>query len=288
MKRAFLPWVVSLAGISVAAQDADVPVFSTSIDVVRVDVSVTRDGKPVEHLKAADFEVRDNGVVQEVSVVGGEDKHVHAVLALDTSSSVSGPPLKHLKAAAHAFVDVLGPEDAVSLITFSDQVQVRVTPDEPRQRAHEVVERAEAHLTTALYDATYAALAMADPVRGRPLVLIFSDGEDVGSWLKPEKVLRVAEASELVAHVVLAHREGADVPFLSELSAATGGEEWRADYGELKDVLLNALEEFRARYTLQYTPAGASRDGWHKLQVRVPRTEARVKARKGYWQGRPR
>jgi Ca-activated chloride channel family protein len=279
--------VLWLAARGLAAQE-DVPVFSTSIDVVRVDVSVTRDGTPVEGLKAADFEVKDNGVVQDVSLVGGENKPVHAVLALDTSSSVAGEPLQHLKAAAHAFVDVLRPEDAVSLLTFSDRVQMRVTPDESRRRAHEVVESAEAHHTTALYDATYAALTMADPVRGRPLVLVFSDGEDVGSWLRPEKVVRVAEASELVAHVVLAHREGADVPFLNELSAATGGEEWRADYGELKEVLLNALEEFRARYTLQYTPAGASRDGWHKLQVRLPHTEARIKARKGYWQGKPR
>ena len=279
-------YALCLAARGLGAQD--VPVFSASIDVVRVDVSVTRDGNPVEGLKAEDFDVRDNGIPQEVSLVGGGDKPVHAVLALDTSSSVSGQPLEDLKAAAHAFIDVLRPEDAVSLLTFSDRVQMRVTPDESRQRAHEVVERAEAHLTTALYDATYAALTMADPVRGRPLVLIFSDGEDVGSWLRPDKVLRVAEASELVAHVVLARREGAEVPFLNELSAVTGGEEWRAEYTELKEVLLRALEEFRARYTLQYTPAGASHDGWHRLQVRLPHTEARVRARKGYWQGNPR
>jgi len=37
----------------------DVPIFSSGIEVVRVDVSVLRDGKLVEGLQAGDFEVRD-------------------------------------------------------------------------------------------------------------------------------------------------------------------------------------------------------------------------------------
>jgi hypothetical protein len=44
-----------LAAAGASAQD--VPVFSTSLEVVRVDVSVMRDGKLVEGLQASDFEV---------------------------------------------------------------------------------------------------------------------------------------------------------------------------------------------------------------------------------------
>jgi VWFA-related protein len=273
---------------STHAWPQDFPVFSSSIEVVRVDVSVTRDGQPVEGLKAADFEVRDNGILQAVSVVGGFDKPVDAVLALDVSNSVAGQPLQHLKTAAHALVDVLRPEDAVSLLTFSDRIQLRVSPADSHERAHAVIDGTEAQLTTALYDATYAALTTADPARGRPLVLIFSDGQDVGSWLKPEQVLRVAEASELVVHAVLSRREGTEVVFLRDLVASTGGQEWRADFGELRDVLLRALDEFRCRYTLQYERQGATADGWHKLQVDVRAPGAKIRARKGYWQRTPR
>ena len=279
--------VGSLPGVERRLGSGALPVFSSSIEVVRVDVSVTRDGRPVEGLKASDFEVRDNGVLQAVEIVGGADKPVDAVLALDVSTSVAGPPLRHLKAAAHALVDVLRPEDAVSLLTFSDRVQLRVSPADSRERAHEVIDGTEAQLTTALYDATYAALATADPARGRPLVLIFSDGQDVGSWLKPEQVLRVAEASELVVHAVLSRREETEVAFLRDLVASTGGQDWRTDFGELKDVMLRALDEFRSRYTLQYERHGATADGWHKLQVRVNVPRAEVRARKGYWQRTP-
>jgi len=281
-----LAWALCL--VSSDAWSQDLPVFPSSIEMVRVDVSVTRDGRPCEGLKASDFEVRDNGALQAVGIVGGADKKIDAVVALDVSTSVAGPSLLHLKAAAHALVDVLRPEDAVSLLTFSDRIQLRISPADSRERVHEIIDGTEAQHTTALYDATYAALTTTDPARGRPLVLIFSDGEDVGSWLKPEQVLRVAEASELVAHAVLSRREEAEVAFLRDLVASTGGQEWRADFGELRDVMLRALDEFRSRYTLQYERHGATADGWHKLQVRVKAPGAVVRARKGYWQRAPR
>ncbi|HYN02746.1 MAG TPA: VWA domain-containing protein [Vicinamibacteria bacterium] len=286
MKGWVLAWVLCLAPSQAWSQD--LPVFPSSIEVVRVDVSVTRGGRAGEGLKAADFEVRDNGVLQAVDIVGGADKPIDAVLALDVSSSVAGQRLQQLKTATHALVDVLRPEDAVTLLTFSDRIQLRVSPAESRARAHEIIDRTEAQLTTALYDAAFAALTTTDPLRGRPLVLIFSDGRDVGSWLRPDQVLRVAEASELVVHAVLSRREGTEVPFLRDLVASTGGQEWRADLGELRDVMLRALDEFRSRYTLQYERHGVAADGWHDLQVRVNLPGAAVRARKGYWQRAPR
>jgi VWFA-related protein len=287
VKRAACVWVLSVMGSVVSAQN--VPVFSTGVEVVRVDVSVLRDGKLVEGLQAGDFEVRDNGVLQTVEIVGdprggagGESKPVDVVLALDVSDSVRGEPLKQLKAAAHALVDVLRPEDSFSLLTFSSRVRLAVSPADSRERAHEVIEATQAQLTTSLYDAAFAAVATADPSRGRPLALVLSDGKDHGSWLKPEQVLRAAEGSELVVHVVFTRQAGGEQDFLRELAGTTGGEEWRADYGQLRDVLLRALEEFRSRYTLRYDRQGVARAGWHEFDIRVHRSGVRVRARSGY------
>ncbi len=287
MRRAAGVGILCVTATVVAAQD--VPVFPSRIEVVRMDVSVLRDGKLVEGLQAGDFEVRDNGVLQTVEIVGdprgaagGVGKPADVVLALDVSDSVRGEPLERLKAAAHAFVDVLRPEDSFSLLTFSSRVRLAVSPADSRARVHEVIEATRAHLTTSLCDAAFAAVVTGDASRGRPLALILSDGQDHGSWLKPEQVLRAAEGSELVVHVVLTRQTGSEPAILRDLAASTGGEVWRADYGQLRDVLSKALEEFRSRYTLRYERRGVARAGWHAFEVRVRRSGVRVRARSGY------
>jgi hypothetical protein len=49
-------------------------------------------------------------------------------------------------------------------------------------------------------------------------------------------------------------------------------------------IFLRVLEEFRHRYLVSYTPRGVSKDGWHRLSVRVKRSGP-VKARPGYVAG---
>jgi VWFA-related protein len=279
-------WAVALCLTAVPSSAQEVPVFSTGTEVVRLDVAAIRDGKPVAGLHAADFEVRDNGVVQTVEVIGdadgSPDKPVDAVLALDVSDSVRGESLVQLKAAAHGFVDLLRPEDSFSLLTFSSRVRLVVSPSDSRAHAHEVIETTRAQLTTALYDAAFAAVVVPDARRGHPLALVLSDGEDRGSWLKGEQVLRAAEGEELVVHVVFTGTRGNQPPFLSDLAATTGGQVWRADYGQLRDVLRSAVEEFRSRYTLRYERKGVKRAGWHELDIRVRQPGIKVRARNGY------
>ena len=208
---------------------------------------------------------------------------IDVLLALDVSQSVEGEPLRQLKAAAHTLVDALRPDDSLSLLTFSSRVRLAVSPGDSRARAHEVIEGTRAQLTTSLYDGAFAAIATADPSRGRPLALVLSDGTDHGSWLAPERVLRAAQRSDqLVVHVVQTHQARSEPVFLRELATLTGGEVWRADFGRLGEALLKALEEFRARYTLGYTRQGVLPSEWHDLDIRVRKGGARVRARSGY------
>ena len=54
---------------------------------------------------------------------------------------------------------------------------------------------------------------------------------------------------------------------------------------DLSAVFRSILDEFRYRYLITYTPAHVAKDGWHKLEVKVNRAGARVKARPGYQAG---
>src|SRR5688500_19841367 len=80
------------------------PRFPTGVEAIRVDVLVTDDGRPVAGLGPGDFEVRDNGVVQDVAFVRSEKLPVNLILALDASASVSGEPLDRLRSAGRALL----------------------------------------------------------------------------------------------------------------------------------------------------------------------------------------
>lgn len=274
---------LALALLMAPAQAADVPVFSSSVELVRMDVSVTRDGVAVTGLEAEDFVVRDQGTPRKIEIIEGGEKRVHAVLVLDTSSSLLGAPLGHLKKAARAFVDLLHDDDSLTLLTFSDRIELRAGPDDARDHVREVIDATEARLTTSLVDAAFAAITVTDPTRGRPLVLLFSDGQDVGSWLPARRVLQAARSSEVVVHVVASRREGTDVDFLRDLATATGGQLWIAEHRELEEALPRALDEFRSRYTIQFPAGDETRTGWHEVDVRLRKGHASVRSRRGYW-----
>ncbi len=96
--------------------------FSSRTLGVRVDVLVTDGRNPVAGLTAADFELRDNGILQTIDVVDTSDIPVNAILALDTSASTAGQRQKDLVAAGEALLDGLKGDDRAALTAFSHAV----------------------------------------------------------------------------------------------------------------------------------------------------------------------
>ena len=120
---------------------------------------------------------------------------------------------------------------------------------------------------------------------GRALLIIFSDGVDTASWLSADAVLDIAKRSDVVAYAV-AVRSAEKPDFLRDLTALTGGRLFEVEKAtNLSTIFLTMLEEFRQRYLVSYTPRGVTKDGWHRLEVRVKHRGAIVKARPGYLAG---
>src|SRR6185436_8136424 len=101
-------------------------VFRSGIEVVELDVSVTRGGQPVQGLTARDFALTDNGVAQDVDSVMLDRLPLSVTLVLDTSTSVAVDRLAHLVQAGDGLVSALRPDDRVALVTFSHLVDLRV------------------------------------------------------------------------------------------------------------------------------------------------------------------
>lgn len=282
-----------------AAVADEPPRFAVETRVVHLDVHVSRDGRPVDGLRAADFDVRDDGRPREVALVGRGNASIQAVLLLDTSGSVAGARLERLRSAARAFLDGLDGADQVALATFSSDARLVAPAGSSRAELRRALDGLAGGGGTALFDAVGAALRLGDPRRGRPVLVVFSDGENLLSWLTPDKVLAVARDSETSVYVVQSERgarawndptlpagrrQVGDAPeFLSDLAAETGGRVWRTSEAGLEQAFLDALAEVKSRYLLRFEVDDGARAGWHRLEVRLRRGKGAVRARRGYW-----
>ncbi len=275
--------------------------FRSGVTLVRVDVSVTRDGIPVSGLTAANFELRDNGVRQRIDRVLAEEVPLAASLVLDSSKSVAGVDLQHLKSAANAFLDGLAKTDQAALIGFSHQVVLRQPLTSDFGSIRRAIDGVAGAGSTALVDALYAAIRLRDAANDRAVAVVFSDGLDNMSWLTPSEVVEAARRSDVIVYAVARARGGAGTAkfdldderffenaLLKNLAHQTGGRvynAWGSD--KLKDVFVHALREIRARYVLAYYPEGVDRAGWHKLDVRLKDARGDVRARPGYFAATP-
>lgn len=275
--------IVAVLGTTATAQQ---PTFSSRVDAVRVDVLVTDRGQVVRGLRPQDFELKDEGVLQDVDFVSLEQLPLNVILGLDVSKSVSGERLTHLRSAGDALLQRLTGGDRAALLTFSHVVRLRheLTSDIPRLR--QALAEVNPSGQTALVDGTSGAIALAGSDVGRSLLIVFSDGVDTASFLTPAAVLQSARRSDVVVYGV-AMRNRITPVFLKDLGELTGGALLEIESTrDLSQTFLRILEEFRQRYLLSFSPRGVSSTGWHRLDVRVKGRRVSVNARAGYQAGR--
>ncbi len=295
----------TLIAVSLAVSQSTVQQFRSGVEVVTVDVLVTQGGRALSGLRANDFELRDNGIVQEIDSVTVDETPVSMLLALDTSNSVEGATLSHLKRAAIAAVDSLTTRDRAAIVTFADAVTLRADWSPPSTAMRNAITAAAARGATSLYDAAYAALTLKDNLPGRrSFVLLFSDGGDTSSWLPARALMERARRSDAVVYVVtrrpprpdvrLEYRSGIELwtentasqsarPAMLEVANITGGHisiAERAD--ELSDLFSAIVMQFRSRYVLTYRPQRVVAGGWHTIDLRLKSGKATITARRGY------
>jgi Ca-activated chloride channel homolog len=271
--------------VSSSLRAAQQPAFSTRVESVRVDVLVLDNGRPVRGLAAADFDIADNGVPQQVDLVSFEQIPLNVVLALDMSDSLAGERLAQLQDASRAVLDGLTKDDQAALVTFSNVVALGSPLSKDVGIARRALFDAHGFGDTSLVDGVYAAMMVGESDVGRALLIVFSDGLDTSSWLSADAVLDLARRSDVVAYSAAIGSVGG-APFLRELSALTGGTLHKVESTkDLRATFLGILDEFRHRYVVSYTPRAVARDGWHRLDVRVKNRRATIKARLGYLAG---
>lgn len=261
---------------------------SVAVQVVQVNASVTdRDGRFVPGLTASQFRMREDGRPQKIEHFASEEAPLEIVVAMDISGSMEAA-LGDLKEAVRQFLVKLRPTDRVTLVAFNDDMFVltrRETSPETRLKA---IERLTAWGGTTLYDVIIRSLDLVSRQPGRRSLVVFSDGEDQSSqasFATVDRALKGSDATLFMVGLGRGRQESNLRETLEALAEPTGGRALFADRpSDLGKTFADLLNELTRQYLIGYESTNLARDGgWRAIELDLPDTRYRVRARKGYF-----
>jgi len=262
-------------------------------------VTVTDEhGAPIGGLTKENFVLKEDNLEQKIAVFDKESAlPLSIALTIDTSLSTRHDlPLEQASAKRFAHA-ILRPVDALSVYGFS-QVARESTPGYTAdlKRIDEAIDHIHLGESTAMYDAIYVVSRALDHRKGRKVIVLITDGEDVDSKIEYKEALRAAEEAEALIYSVIivpieasAGREIGGEHALIQLSEDTGGKYYYAtSAAQLDDAFKKISDELRTQYLLAYYPSQrTSFSEFRRIGVKVtgvPEAAAyRVRHRAGYY-----
>jgi hypothetical protein len=200
--------VGAIAGVLVTAASAVIArqqVFRAGVDVVIVDVAVTRNNRPVDGLTATDFVLTDNGVPQQILDVSRESVPIDLTLIADMSGG--GLQQGAVVRGVNRVREQLRPGDRVRILTFRATLQEVVAMTDPQSLAPfrgqaGKMEAFGPSAPTACYDAVALSIATPPAVGRRQVAILFSSGRDTVSFIDKATALDVVRRSSTALFVV--------------------------------------------------------------------------------------
>lgn len=194
----------------------DVPL---GVDVDLSGVTVTVDG---QSFGATATPAADQSAVQRT-----------AVLAIDTSDSMSGAKFTAAKAAASTFLQTVPADVSVGIVTFDSGVDDVLAPTRDRAQAAQVLAGLSLGRGTRLYDGVLGAITAAGGT-GPRTVLVLSDGADTSSDSSLQNVATAVRRADVSVDVVALDRSPRSLDALRTLAA--GGQVVGSDASALTEA----------------------------------------------------
>jgi Ca-activated chloride channel homolog len=301
---------VAVHGTGAQEPQSQTPIFrGVPTESVPVFVTVTdRDGRLVPALTREDFEIRDEGKPQPITLFDDTPRPIRLVVMLDVSGSMLGN-LPLLRGATEQLIKRLTPEDGARVGTFGHDVTISPTfttdaAELRRALPTEISENAPTPLWRSL-DTAIAALS--EVKEQRRVVLVLSDGGDSGminfkqGFFSQAEVIDRARREDVMIYAVgmrprrqvppggfsggnLQAMLSADLPDpgLAKVAEETGGGYTEIRAGQdLVAEFARVADELHSQYTLGFEPP--RRDGKkHDIDVKLKKGGLKPRARKDY------
>jgi Ca-activated chloride channel family protein len=314
-------WVaVAMAALAAAAPAAmDVPAqnpppqqpptFRAGTRTVMVPAVVTDEsGAFVRDLTRSQFEVRDNGQVQDITFFDRQVMPIAAVMLIDGSASMLAS-LDDSIEAANEFILRMLPGDRLRLGSFSECDRFKLQPEFTGDRdallgylANEFNIRVGRR--TCLWDAMGEAIAALAGTEGRRVLIVISDGVDTWSFRSFEDVRVSASRRDVAvyfARLVPLDRAGQIVEMtkgrdgtspgqrtpmpidaFETLARDTGGQFIRLEEQWVSQTPFTEIAlDLHSQYVLGFTPRVLD-NKTHEIDVRVSQRGLKVRARKSF------
>ena len=270
------------------------PTFKAGVDISTFGVTVTdRKGNIVTDLYRDDFEIVEDGRTQALQYFargeGESSPAMHLGLMLDASGSMQND-MKLAQSAAIKFLNMLPAAEDITLVDFDTKVRITRYPQRDFARLVERIRMRKPDGWTALYDALGTYLDGAEQQEGRKILVMYTDGGDTRSALRFGETLDLLKASHVTVYAIgLVDNAGSARSQLQmtlrQIAETTGGQAFfPTAMKEVESAYEKVLAEINGQYHLGYISTNTAADGaWRKVEIKVKRSDLRVRTRKGYF-----
>jgi Ca-activated chloride channel homolog len=270
--------------------------IDVSVDMVVLHATVQNSrGVLVSGLGKEDFQVYEDGVLQQINHFSHEDIPVTVGLVVDNSGSMRTKRSEVISAAL-VFARSSNSDDQVFVTSFNEHVSFGLPPDmlftDEAAQLRVALSKIDADGMTALYDAVAAALEhLKKGNRDKKVLLVVSDGGDNASKHKLSQIVAMANRSEAIIYAIGVFEEedrDRNPGVLKRLAKATGGEAFLPkSLMEVVPICERIARDIRNQYTLAYVPTNQRQDGlFRSIQVKARPSSGRrlmVRTRAGYY-----
>jgi Ca-activated chloride channel homolog len=277
--------------------------FSLAVDEVSLTFHASDvHGLPINDLKLDELKLLDNGRpprrILDFHLL--EDLPIRAGILIDTSESMAEQVSVNRAISIKYAQRLLRQQtDQAFIMDFGyiSKIEQPWTSDSSALTAgiHQVVAGRENPLGgTAMFDAIFRAcfneFGKIDHAAGGNFILLFSDGEDNGSYTSIKEVVDVRQRANTAIYAFRSEPKAglfsSGPKTLAQLAAETGGRVFPGkDSEDAIDNDLRIIEgDRRNQYRLIYNPAELKHDGlFHRIQLSGPQRVDSIAVRSGYY-----
>ncbi len=250
------------------------------VRVLTVHFKVLRkaDKEPATEVEESWIRVYENDkLVKQVKLLKKpKDLGLNVVLVLDVSGSMKDKAsdedvkskIEALHEAASAFIKRLPPRSRVTLLPFSDTVNMPAPFSSDTSHLEDAIRKLQPRGGTLLYDAIYAGIEtlVADRRTGRRAIIVLTDGkdEDPGSRHAPSEVIDLAREARVPLYLLgLGREHEINEPVMRDLAKSTNGTYNRAqDQKQLLKLFSDLANEFQEEeFVIEFPSLQQKQDG---------------------------